>query len=129
MTTQKLQQLAPTVLRIGLALVFIWFGSQQLNSALNWTSYIPQSLIDITGFSSLTFVYFNGAFEVVFGLALLTGFFTRITALLLALHMFDIMYVVGYNEIGIRDFGLAVATLAIFLYGVDNYSLDRKFRK
>ena len=120
---------APTLLRVGMSLVFIWFGSQQLHDASAWVSYIPTSIISLSHLSALTLVYFNGAFEVVFGLSLLFGFFTRVSALLLALHMFDIMYVVGYNEIGIRDFGLAIATLAVFLYGVDKYSLDRKFQK
>jgi uncharacterized membrane protein YphA (DoxX/SURF4 family) len=125
----KLQKFAPTLLRIGMAMVFIWFGSSQLHDAPNWISYIPQSVVDISGFTPITLVYFNGAFEVVFGLSLLFGFFTSLTALLLGLHMLDIMYVVGYNEIGVRDFGLAIATLSLFLYGSDYYSLDQAIER
>ena len=62
--------------------------------------------------------------EGVLGLMLLFGWQTRIVALLLALHLFDIMYVVGYGEIGVRDFGLAVATLVVAMNGYDPLSLS-----
>ena len=120
----RLRTSAPAVLRIGMSLVFLWFGMQQLLHPGSWISYIPDYASSISGLGANVLVHINGAFEVVFGLALLGGSFTRATALLLALHMFDICFTVGYNEIGIRDFGLAVATLAVFMYGSDRYSLD-----
>lgn len=119
---------APPVLRIGLALVFIWFGIQQLSDASVWLSYVPDFVVSISHVTVTTLVHFNGAFEVVFGLALLLGFFTRTTALLLALHMADIALIVGFTSIGVRDFGLTVATAAIFFYGADWLSIDRRFR-
>lgn len=124
----KMKSLAPAVLRIGLSLVFLWFGTQQILHTDMWTSLIPASLVSISGISASFWVNFNGAFEIVFGICFLFGYFTRITALLLALHMFDITFVVGYSSVGIRDFGLAVATLSAFLHGVDVWSLD-KFRE
>jgi hypothetical protein len=38
--------------------------------------------------------------------------------------MLDITYVVGFDAVGVRDFGLAIATVAIFMFGVDRFSLD-----
>lgn len=121
----KLKQLAPVVLRIGLALVFIWFGTQQLLDVKMWVGLVPDFVISISHVSATTLVHFNGAFEIVFGLALLVGISTRVTAFLLALHIIDIMFVVGYGPIGVRDFGLSVATVAIFLNGADFFTLDR----
>ena len=69
---------------------------------------------------------FNALFELVFGFLLLFGWQTRIAALLLALHLFDIMYVVGYGEIGVRDFGLAIATLVVFMNGPDLLCIQQK---
>jgi uncharacterized membrane protein YphA (DoxX/SURF4 family) len=120
---------APAFLRIGISLVFLWFGTQQLTNVQAWVGLIPRSILDISHLTAVTLVHFNGAFEIVFGLALLCGFFTRITALILALHMLSIMSAVGYNAIGVRDFGLFMATFSIFLYGMDNYSLDAKLEK
>ena len=34
------------------------------------------------------------------------------------------MYVVGYGEIGVRDFGLALATLVVSMNGPDAFSLQ-----
>jgi hypothetical protein len=36
------------------------------------------------------------------------------------------MYVVGYGEIGVRDFGLAVATFVVFMNGSDVLCLKQK---
>ena len=124
-----MKSLAPTVLRIGMAIVFLWFGTQQLLHTSAWIGLIPKSVMSISGLTAATLVHFNGAFEIVFGLCLLFGFFTRTTALLLALHILDITYVVGYNAVGVRDFGLSIATIALFLYGMDSVSLDAWFQK
>ena len=78
----------------------------------------------MTGLSASTLVTFNGAFEVIFGLCLLLGFFTRVSALLLALHLVSITMTVGYNAIGVRDFGLTLSAFALFLMGVHAYSVD-----
>jgi uncharacterized membrane protein YphA (DoxX/SURF4 family) len=69
-------------------------------------------------------VQLNGSFEVLFGAMLLLGFYIRPVALLLALHMFQIAFTVGYGEIGVRDFGLAMATASAFFHGADRFSLD-----
>jgi len=120
---------APTVLRIGVSLVFLWFGFQQLINTEMWTRLIPQAAMDVSGLSAINLVHFNGAFEIVFGLCLLLGFFTRTVAFLLALHMLHITYVVGYNGIGVRDFGLSMAAISTFLYGVSPISLDHYFSR
>ena len=64
----------------------------------------------------------------IFGLLLLFGWQTRIVALLLALHLFDIMWTVGYGEIGVRDFGLAMGTLVVFMNGPDLFCVQEKKR-
>lgn len=110
---------APVVLRYGMALVILWFGCQQFLHTDVWTAYVPDSIAAMLHVSVTTLVYVNATFELVFGLLLLLGWHTRIVALFLALHLFDIMYVVGYGEIGVRDFGLAVATLVVAMNGAD----------
>lgn len=119
-----MKKIAPTVLRIGIALVFLWFGTEQIINPNMWVGYIPESLVSMLSLSALKLVYLNGLFEIIFASALLLGYFTRFTALLLALHMLDITYVVGFDAVGVRDFGLAIATITIFMFGVDHFSLD-----
>ena len=119
-----MKKYAPAVLRIGIALVFLWFGTQQIINPDMWVGYIPEWLVGIFSLSALKLVYFNGVFEIFFASALLLGYFTRVSALLLALHMLDITYIVGFDAVGVRDFGLSIATIAIFMFGIDTFSLD-----
>lgn len=114
-----LQTYASSVLRYAMAAVILWFSVQQFMHADAWTAYVPDSVVAFSHLSATTLVYLNATFELVFGFLLLLGWQTRIVAFLLAAHLFDIMYVVGYGEIGVRDFGLATATFTIFMHGPD----------
>jgi len=122
---EKWSQIA---LRVGLGLVMIWFALQQLRDPLPWVSYLPLWTKNMP-ITQVTFIYLNGWFELTFGILLIAGFYTRIVALLLSLHMLGIVLTIGYNEIGVRDFGLAAALVSIFLYGPSSFSLDKFFSK
>lgn len=114
-----------TFLRIGISLVILWFSIQQFIQPEMWVGFIPDYILKISPVGATTLVHLNGALELVFGTSLLFGFFTRISALILALHLADITFTIGYNSIGVRDLGLTIATFAIFLNGADHISLDR----
>ncbi|MEK7106149.1 MAG: hypothetical protein AAB895_02215, partial [Patescibacteria group bacterium] len=60
---EKSKIYAPLVLRVGLALVFLWFGSQQLMNPSDWAGLIPESIVSISSISALNFVFLNGLFE------------------------------------------------------------------
>ncbi len=128
MNTEKLKGYAPLAIRIGLGLVMLWFGSQQLMDAKDWVGYLP-SWMGAFSVSSVTIVHLNGWFEVAFGSLLILGFYARFVALLLALHLFGITMTVGYNEIGVRDFGLSFALLSAAFSGAGKLSLDSYFSK
>ncbi len=127
--TYLLELYAPGVLRIGMASVVLWFSIQQFLHNSVWTAYVPDSIISLTHMSAPTIVLLNAIFELVFGLAMMFGWYTRLASLLLALHLFDIMWVVGYGEIGVRDFGLAVGTLVVFMNGPDVFCWKQRIRK
>ena len=116
---QKIEYYAPSVLRHSMAAVMLWFSFQQFMNATVWTAYVPDSAVSLTHLSAVTLVYINAIIEAVLGLALVFSRYTRLAALLLALHLFDIMYIVGYGEIGVRDFGLAFGTLVVAMNAVD----------
>jgi len=122
------EKIAPMVLRYAMSFVILWFSFQQFMNASAWTAYVPDSAVAMSHLSALNLVYFNALFELVFGICLTFGWYTRVSALLLALHLLDIMYVVGYGEIGIRDFGLAMGTLVIAMNGPDALCLMQKNR-
>ncbi len=117
---------APVILRLGLAGVFLWFGTTQLLDQAMWTSLIPDWLVNLTGISAASFVVINSLFEVVFGVLLVLGVWTRVAAALLFLHLLTIIFDVRLTAIGVRDIGLAIATLSIAIYGNDVYSWSQR---
>ena len=110
--------------RIGTSLVFLWFGFQQLKDAQSWIGFIPEIVVKYSPVNATTLIHFNGAFEVVFGMALLFGICTRLSALLLGLHLAHISATLGFNSISVRDFGIVMGALFVFLYGPDEICID-----
>jgi len=102
------------LLRIGLALVFLWFGIQQLMNPGDWIGYVP----DIASkffLNTTQIVLINGLFEVVASVLLILNVYAWLAALLLGLHMLGISFSIGINPIGVRDIGISVGTLALAL--------------
>lgn len=125
---RNLEKYSKPILRVSISLVFLYFGYQQIVSPGAWSGYVPDFVLAF-GLSAGNLVIFNALLEIALGLLLLIGLFTRPASLILAVNLFLIMFSLGFNEIGVRDFGLAFATLAIFLNGADDYCLDKKFGK
>jgi uncharacterized membrane protein YphA (DoxX/SURF4 family) len=119
-----LQKYSPAILRIGLSLVFLWFGIDQIIHPNAWLGFIPDWVVDMSSISAPTIVFFNGLFEIIFGTALLFGIFTRFVAFILFLHMAHITIMVGLDSIGVRDFGLSIAMLVVWINGRDLCGLD-----
>ena len=120
------KDLAPVVLRITLALVFLYFGFSQVYNPDNWTSFVPEFAI-LPGITANNLVIFNGFLELVCGSFLIMGLYVRLSSLIMAIHLFGITLSIGFTPLGVRDFGLAFATLALYLFGPDNYTVDYKY--
>jgi uncharacterized membrane protein YphA (DoxX/SURF4 family) len=116
------KRFAPTVLRLGLSVVFLWFGINQLLSPDLFLGYVPSWMV----IDPSTLILVNGVFETVAGMALLLGLFTRLCALAFMVHLVLIIIGLGYNDVAVRDVGLLLATLSVFLQGSDAWCLDTK---
>jgi len=128
MNLQILQKYSKPVLRIGLSLVFLYFGYQQITNINEWLGFVPNFAL-VFGLTAKNIVLMNSLLELILGILLLLGLFTRTSSLILSIHLYGIAFSLGFNDLGVRDLGLATATLAIFLNGPDNFCLDNKFRK
>lgn len=119
---------AHIIVRTGMSLVFLWFGVSQLMNPSAWTGFLPDFTKSLP-VSSEQLILANGFFEIIFGTLLLIGLFTRISALLLGLHLGAIASTLGFTSLGVRDFGLTLATLSIFFSGADSCTLDWRFAR
>lgn len=119
----KYSKYAPAAVRVGLSIVFILFGLDQWIRPEYWLGYLPSW---IAGFSDLALIYANGILDFVLGVLLLLGFLTRPAAIVATLHLFGIALTLGYNDVAIRDIGLAFAALSVALHGYDDWCLDAR---
>ena len=123
-----LQSLAPLVLRLGLAGLFLWFGISQLLIPSDWISWVPDWVPNLLRIDLRMIVLLNGGFETVGGIFLLLGVFVRWVALLLGLHLLAIAYEIGYDAIAIRDLCIAVSCFSLSLFGGDVWTIGTMVR-
>ena len=121
---EKYSRYSPIAIRYSVGIVFFLIGIDQLLKPDLWASYFPDW---ITTFSSIsTFVTLNGIFDAAIGAFLLLGLLTRLVSAIAVLHLLGVIYTLGYNDIAIRDLGILIAAIAVFMHGPDEWSLDRK---
>ena len=117
------------IIRIGLALVLLWFGIDEVINPEYWFGYAPAWLSSILPFSLKSFFILNGTFEIIMGTLLLVGIYTRIVAFIVALHLLSITLSIGYNDVAVRDFGLTMMAVSLIFSGAGVLSLDNKLKK
>ncbi|MFO0718450.1 MAG: DoxX family membrane protein [Candidatus Paceibacterota bacterium] len=120
MDSYKMQRFGFIVLRFGIAAVFLWFGIQQVMHPSQWVRMLPDWAILKSlpaFFTSEKIILTNGILEIIGAVLLILNIFTRIVALLLALHLAGIAWSFGLSPTGVRDGGLAIATFSLFLLG------------
>ena len=71
----------------------------------------------------------NGLIEIIAGGMLAFGILSRWVGLLLGIHLFIIAVSMGLTAIGVRDIGLALATLSLFFLAKDEVSTGNYFSR
>src|SRR3989338_2681709 len=91
------QKYSVAIIRIGLALVLLWFGINQAFDSDSFLGYIPawampnhMHMMHFPQIEINTIIIFNGISEIIIGLFLLVGLYTRIFAFIAAMHLFII---------------------------------------
>lgn len=113
------------ILRIGLAVVFLWFGVDKFIQPQYWiNAWVPQTVIDVVGKSGLSaqdFIHLIGILEVLIALSLITGFFARYFSAAGACFLVVVVLSSGFNEVLIRDIGLNGALIALAVWPERSY--------
>jgi uncharacterized membrane protein YphA (DoxX/SURF4 family) len=101
------------VLRVSLALVFLYFGWTSIVNPDMWSGYVPEWTKIIAEAEIL--VRMHGVVEILFGTMLLFGLHVRLVAFILFLDLVHIITLLEFGSVSVRDFGLAGASLALSL--------------
>src|SRR3989344_7789324 len=105
------------VLRLGLAIVFLYFGIDKFFHPTYWlNAWFPPFLISLSTSIHLSvnyFVYSMGFFELLVGISLISNMFVDFFTLLATISLDGILLFHGINENLIRDVGLIGGLLAL----------------
>ncbi len=104
---------AVSVLRIGLALVFLYASTQMFANPSDWIGFVPSWVGAILPIE--TFLWIHAIFELLLGLMLLVGLWLHIGSFLAFIDFLSILIFYGIDVVTFRDFGLLMASLALFL--------------
>jgi uncharacterized membrane protein YphA (DoxX/SURF4 family) len=123
----QLEKYSALSLRIGLSLVLFYFAFNQLINAEAWAGLVPSYM---SFMPSINVIYLNANVEIILGLLILVGLFTRVAAGLFALHLVTIIFALGINNpSAIRDVGLFFAALSLALHERVYLSVDSLIKK
>lgn len=119
-------RLPQLLLRVGLALVFLWFGISKLIMPQYWvSSWLPQAAGRAMLGAHLSpgdLVLLVGIFEIVAAFSLASGFFSRWFALAVALMLIGVTVFHGLDESSVRDMGLVAALAALVIWPDRTYA-------
>jgi len=114
-------------LRIGLAIVFLWFGVHKLVDPQYWLdAWMPQAVqafvmrLSVAPRDAMNLL---GIAEVLIAISLLTGYFVRwfAAAAIVFLAGVSLTHISTFNEVLVRDIGLMGAFLALILWPERTY--------
>jgi uncharacterized membrane protein YphA (DoxX/SURF4 family) len=118
-------KLSNLIIRVGLALVFLWFGIDKFFHPDYWiNAWLPQIIVDMvtrTGMSAKDFMYLIGIFELLVAISMLTNVFARHFAFLAVVFLLSLLAFHGLKEVIIRDVGLIGGFLAIIFWPTRRY--------
>jgi uncharacterized membrane protein YphA (DoxX/SURF4 family) len=111
------EEIGVYILRLGLAVVFLYFGISQILDQSRWIYLVPDRffIFYIHEVLKSKLVFINGISDLIIALSLISGIFIRIFSILGFIHLLSItIFSLGFEPSGIRDLGLAFAMLSLF---------------
>jgi len=100
-------------LRIGLGLILTYAAVHMITDSEAWIGFVPKwvsKIIDIQ-----TFLYLHASLELIFGILLILGILLPAVSFLVFLDFLAILIFFGIDDVTFRDFGLLMASMALFL--------------
>ena len=126
---EKFTKFVPFLLRIGLGLIFFWFGFTKFTNLEEWLAFIPPWIESILPISINSFLYIQGAIETLIGILLIIGILVRLSSFVAALILITIIFTLGFNDLALRDFGLLMMALSLIILGSGELTIKSILRK
>lgn len=101
------------VLRIGLAITFLWIGILIFKNPEGWSTYIQPWAAGLIPGSLVNAMIGTAILDILVGIFLLLNIFTWLAAFVGALHLVIVISTTATTEITARDIGLLCAVFAL----------------
>lgn len=116
------------ILRIGLAVTFLWIGVLILRNPEAWGGYLQPWAAGLLPVPLAQAMMGTAILDIVIGAFLLINFLPWIATLVGSVHLIVILIVSGITDITVRDIGLLAGTLALMIDSPPPIIIRRIFR-
>lgn len=103
------------ILRVGLAITFIWIGVLILKDPESWGGYVQPWVVKLLPFSVTQALLSTAILDIFIGILFLIDWQIWLAGFLGTLHLAVVLTVSGITDITVRDIGLLTATIAIMI--------------
>ncbi len=117
----------PLYLRLGLGIVFFWFGIDKFITPEIWIGMVPPSITQFLPISPALFNVIQGAAETLVGTMLIIGWKHQLAALMggiILLPIIGLMLFEGVYDIALRDIGLLSIVISLLVTPETICSID-----
>ncbi len=115
------------ILRIGLAMTFMWIGFMIWQSPEAWGSYLMPWAVKLLPMPIREIMLGTAVADLAIGFLFLINRFVWFAALAATIHLIVVIITSGINEGTVRDIGLLAATIALGIEALPKH-LSEKFR-
>lgn len=113
------------VLRIGLAITFLWIGILILKQPEAWAGYLQPWAVKLLPVPVEQALVGTAVLDLIVGIMLLIDSFVWVIALVGAIHLVIILVTSGITDITARDIGLLAGTVALVIESLPKSFYDR----
>jgi|SRR3989344_1513942 len=113
------------ILRVGLAITFIWIGILILKSPESWGGYLQPWAVSLLPISITQALISTAIFDIIIGILFLIDYLPWFAGLMASLHLIIVLTVSGITDITVRDIGLLAAALVITIESLPKSFVDK----
>ena len=103
------------ILRIGMAVTFLWIGIVILKEPEVWGGYIGSWAIDLLPLPIKEIMIGTAILDIAIGVLFLVDSFVWIASLVASIHLIIVLIVTGITDVTVRDIGILATTLALMI--------------
>ena len=113
------------ILRVGLAITFLWIGILIFKNPEAWGSYIQPWAVKLLPMPIKEMMLGTAFLDIAIGVLLLVDSFVWLAALAGTIHLVIVLAVSGINEVTVRDIGILAATLTLLWDSLPKNFVDK----